>query len=158
MDAENVVDTARFNGQTVVEGHGAVAIATGRVGASGVIDENAPHDTGRDSEKMCPTFPTDICLAQQAKIRLVNEGRGLKGVVAPFAREVGGREEAQLAVDGAREGLAGIGVSRSRVGEEVSDAREVGIGHAVSNMHSRVTAWDQELIGFDWGQSKIKPV
>ncbi len=61
------------------------ATSLGGMMSSRVINEDSPHQIGRDAEKMGPALPADVCLAHQPEVRLVNESRGLKRMIRPLA-------------------------------------------------------------------------
>ena len=62
----------------------------------GVIDENAPHQAGRDAKKVRAILPADAPGVGQSKKRLVHQRRGLQRVSAPLAAHVPSSQAAQL--------------------------------------------------------------
>ena len=65
------------------------------------LDENAAHGERRGGEEMPAPIPTPLLLiAGHAKVRLVNESRGLERLIRlPFAGETGSREFPQFVID-----------------------------------------------------------
>ena len=61
-----------------------------------VIDEHAPHQAGRNPEKVRAVLPADAPGVGQPEKRLVHQRRGLQGVAAPLAAHVPSSQAAQL--------------------------------------------------------------
>ena len=66
---------------------------------SRIINEDTPHQIGRDAEKVSPALPTDICLAHEPEERLVNESRRLKRMRRPFASQIVMSQSMELVID-----------------------------------------------------------
>jgi hypothetical protein len=66
---------------------------------TGVIDQDAPHDLGRDTKTMGAILPIDVALIAEPDVRLMNKGRRLQGVVSPLAPKLAGRHASELRVD-----------------------------------------------------------
>jgi len=61
-----------------------------------VVDENAPHQAGRDPEKVRAILPADAAGVRQPEERLVHERSGLQGVSATLAAHVASSQAAKL--------------------------------------------------------------
>ena len=122
VDAEDVVNTARFNGNVIVECYGVQPVATRRVRTACMIDENAPHDIRSNAEKVRPIFPRHSLLAEEAQVGLVDERSGLQRMIAAFAREKTRGQIAQFTVHCARQGFAGVAIAGLREREEFGNA------------------------------------
>jgi len=72
-----------------------------------MVDEHAPNRLGGKGEEVCPPAPLDLSLVHHAKIRFVNEGRRLKGVIGPLVPEVTLSQSAQLIVHQRKESIRG---------------------------------------------------
>jgi hypothetical protein len=83
----------------------ALAAAFRRPLAAGVLDEDAAHGLGGGGEEM-PAAVEPLPVADQPEVRLVDQGRGLQGVVGGLACHPDGRQLPQLVVD-EREELGG---------------------------------------------------
>ena len=66
---------------------------------SRVVDEDAPHETGRHREEVRAILPVDLLDVDQAQVRLVDERGRLKAVPCPFAGHAPAGDAAQFAVD-----------------------------------------------------------
>ncbi len=55
-----------------------------------MIDQNVPHQLRGHAEKVSTVLPLRRFLANQPKVRLVNQGGALEGVVGTFAAANGG--------------------------------------------------------------------
>src|SRR2546425_848631 len=67
-----------------------------------MIDKNAAHDVRRNPKEVCAVLPCDAVLVHQSKIRLVDQGSGLQGVVWTFAAQVARRHSVKFVVDGGK--------------------------------------------------------
>ncbi len=72
--------------------------ALGRIVATGVVDEDPPHDLCGDPEEMRPIPPIDLALIDESQIRFVDERRRLQGVARPLTTKLAPRDAAQLGV------------------------------------------------------------
>ena len=59
-----------------------------RLVAAAVIEQDAAHDCGRNSEELAPIFPLDSVLIDQAKISLMHQRGRLQGVIAALLPHV----------------------------------------------------------------------
>ena len=64
-----------------------------------VIDENAPHQLGRDAEKLCPVSPARAVLAHELQVGLIYQGSRLERVFTAFPSKVGPSQAMQFVVD-----------------------------------------------------------
>src|SRR5215203_5248833 len=67
--------------------------------APGVVDQDAPHDPGREGEEMRPILPSDAAQAPELEERFVDESGRLQGVTGPFASQLLRGDGPELAVD-----------------------------------------------------------
>ena len=67
--------------------------------APGVIDQDPAHDLRRHAEKVRPILPIDLPLVDEPEVHLVDQGRGLQGVVGPLAPKLARRHATELRVD-----------------------------------------------------------
>jgi hypothetical protein len=75
--------------------------------AAGVLDQDTPHGLGRRGEEVPPALPAPIVpRANQPKIRLVDQGGGLKRLAGTLLRHPTHCEPAELVVN-QREQLVG---------------------------------------------------
>ena len=58
------------------------------VAAYSDIDENAPHQAGRDPQKVCAVLPPEVPGIRQPEKRLIHQRRGLQCVSSPLAAHV----------------------------------------------------------------------
>ena len=66
----------------------------------GPVDEDSPHRLGRGGEEVPAVLPAArVRGADQSKVRLVDQGRGLKSLVGRLGRHAHGGELPQLVVD-----------------------------------------------------------
>ena len=56
--------------------------------AARVVNEDAAHGLRRDPEEVRAVLPLDLALVDELEVRLVDEGRGLEGVVGALAPQV----------------------------------------------------------------------
>lgn len=73
---------------------------------TGMVDENAPHDSGGEGEEVAAILDFDGGLAEEADIEFVDEGSGLQGVVLTLAHQGAAGENAQLVIELLDEGVA----------------------------------------------------
>ncbi len=66
---------------------------------SGVIHEDLPHGAGRHTEEVSAVLPLDALLVDELEVRLVDQGRGLKGVAGALPPHLRRCSPAKLAVD-----------------------------------------------------------
>ena len=59
-----------------------------RVVATGVVDEDPPHDLCGDTKEMRSTPPIDLPLIDESQVRFVDERRRLQGVAHPLAAKL----------------------------------------------------------------------
>ena len=64
-----------------------------------MIHQDAAHHLGRQREEVRSILPIGVSLADESKIRLVDQASGLKDVPGPFVPKSGRRPAAQLLVD-----------------------------------------------------------
>ncbi len=67
--------------------------------ASSMIDQNVPHQSGRDTEEVSAVSPLRRVLPVQTKVPLVDQRGPLQGVAAALALKMAPRHAAQLAVN-----------------------------------------------------------
>ena len=61
-----------------------------------MVDENAPHQAGRNAEKVSAILPADAAGVRQPKERLVHQRRGLQGVAPTLTAHVPSSQAAKL--------------------------------------------------------------
>ena len=90
-----------------VEGHPRPAARSleHAVGA-GAVHQDATHDLGGDGEELRPVPPHRAPLVDQAKVGLVDQGRGLQGVVAALAAQSSRGPSPKLVVDERHQAVA----------------------------------------------------
>lgn len=66
---------------------------------AGVIDEDAAHELGGDTEEVGPALPVNACLIDQLHVRFVDERRGLQSMIGAFAAHVVGGDASQFGID-----------------------------------------------------------
>jgi hypothetical protein len=76
-----------------------------------VIDQQPPHDGGRDAKKLCTVLPLDAVLRGEPQIDLVHQGRGAKRVIRSLAGQVASRLLSQLFVNERDQLLGGFGIT-----------------------------------------------
>ena len=64
-----------------------------------MVDEDPVHHLGRHGEEMRSIPPIGVSLVDESKVRLVNEGGGLKDMPRRFVPKSGRRPAAQFLVD-----------------------------------------------------------
>src|SRR5215831_2763548 len=67
--------------------------------ATRIIHQDTPQLLGGDGEEVCSIMPLDMLRTTQADVSLMDQGRCLKRVLAPFAAHFAGSHLVQLAVD-----------------------------------------------------------
>lgn len=90
--------TDAFSGERQRNVLGAAAALLGNA-IPGVVDQDAPHHDGGQTDELRPVTPVNLTLIEQTHVGLVNERRGLKGVPGALPSQVAGREPAKLPVD-----------------------------------------------------------
>jgi hypothetical protein len=79
--------------------------------AAGVLDEDAAHGLGRRGKEVAPAIPVlNATFADQAQIRLMDEGRGLECLPPRFVGQPVRRQPAPLLVDKRQELRRGLRV------------------------------------------------
>ena len=73
---------------------------------AGMIDENAPHDSGCEGEEVAAVLDFDGGLAEEADIEFVDQGSGLQRVVLAFPHQGAAGENTQLVIELLDEGVA----------------------------------------------------
>ena len=56
--------------------------------AAGIFDQNFPHQSRRNSEKMSPVLPFKRVLPDQPQIDLMNQSRRLQSVIRALTAEI----------------------------------------------------------------------
>ncbi|MCI0420251.1 MAG: hypothetical protein L0387_32125 [Acidobacteria bacterium] len=64
-----------------------------------MLDQDAAHQSGGDTEEMGPVLPTHIPLVYELKVGLVDEGGGLQGVIGRLTTSRAASGAACLALD-----------------------------------------------------------
>ncbi len=80
-----------------------------------ILDQDLPHEAGRDSKKMGAILPLRQFLTDQADVRFVNQGSALQGVVGAFALQVPMRHAAQFGVNDRHQGVEGFAITRRAI-------------------------------------------
>jgi hypothetical protein len=73
-----------------------------------VIDQNLTHGPGGAANEVGLRLPVKLPRPEEPQVSLVNESRGLQGVVDPFPAHVMARQPPQLLVNKLREALSGL--------------------------------------------------
>ena len=81
---------------------------------AGVVDEDAPHHLSGDPEKMRAVLPVLASLIDQTHVRLVDQCRGLKGVVPALLPYVAPGHPMQFAVDDLHQPAFRLPIARSQ--------------------------------------------
>ena len=89
--------------------------------SSRVIDQDPAHHLRRNAVEVRAILPDDALLPDQSQIRLVDECRRLKGVVRPFAAEIGSRAPPELLVDQGHQFLACLEVAFAPRPQQAAD-------------------------------------
>ena len=102
---ESVVESDEFTGFGLgdVEGLGEIerlrlAPALGRQPAARAIEQDAPHQGGRNGEEMGAMLPIELAGVDQAQIDFVNQLSALQAVARALVLEQAGGQAAQLAI------------------------------------------------------------
>jgi hypothetical protein len=64
-----------------------------------VVDENLPHGSGGDRQEVGSIYRVHPAAARKLDVGLVDEGRGVEGVIGPLASQLPTGHRAQLLVD-----------------------------------------------------------
>ena len=88
-----------------------------------VLDEDPAHGLGGHPEEVGPVLEGDLATVGQPQPGLVDQGRGLEGVLAPLPHHVVRRHLPQLVVDEVPEVGPGRGVPRVHPSDETGDVR-----------------------------------
>ena len=109
MERQDIDIDGLDTGVGLVERHPCRVGATlRRLALARMVDENAAHDLGCESEKMRPILPPDLAIAEQADEGFVRQRGGLEGVIGALVPELMAREAAKLAVDNGNEVFEGL--------------------------------------------------
>jgi hypothetical protein len=112
VDGQDVLGGARVGGGDPAEVAAVQAAASlGRVLAARILDEDATHGLGRRGEEVAPAVPARVGRADQAEVRLVDQGGGLQRLPGPLPGQPRGGEPAQLVVDEREQRVGGPGVA-----------------------------------------------
>jgi len=84
-----------------------------------IVDQDSTHRDRRDRQEVRPTLPLDLSVARHLQIRLVDQRRGVEGVIRAFRTELGMREAIQVLVELRENAIDGCPVAAERLGEEV---------------------------------------
>ena len=110
-------DVSRF-----VDRHASHAVAPlARVVTTGVIDEDPAHDLRRDTEEMRAILPIDLTLVDEPDVHLMDESRGLQGVIGPFVPELAHRHAAELRIDERQQLIERSPVAATPIAEQRGD-------------------------------------
>lgn len=96
--------------------------------AAGLIDEDAAHEEGGDSEEVGAAFPLDRGLAEEAEVSFVDEGGGLEGCAGGLVAHVRAGEAVKVVIDEGGEGVPGFGLAEAEAGELRGDGAGVQAG------------------------------
>ena len=66
---------------------------------SRMVDQDPAHHLRGDAKEMRAILPVHLALIDELEEGFVDQGRGLKGVVAPLPAQVGGGEPPQLGIN-----------------------------------------------------------
>jgi hypothetical protein len=114
----------------------ATAALLGVLGAR-VIDENAPHGLGGDTEELRAVLPLGASLVDEPEVRFVDERRGLQGVIVRFTPHCSGRLAVQLGINDRQQPFARTCVALTPRQQEWGDIGRDVVGrgrcHAVRN-------------------------
>jgi len=88
-----------------------------------VIHEDAPHDAGRDGEEVRAIVPRYGFRIDQSEIRLVDERRGLEGVIRTLVSDVPLRDSMKFVVYERNQAVQRLLVALSPLEKQPSDLR-----------------------------------
>ena len=64
-----------------------------------MLNQNAPHQLGRNREKMCAILPVHALVIDQAHVGFIDQGRGLETVAGALAFHVAPRQAVQFVIN-----------------------------------------------------------
>ena len=105
--------------------------------APGAINQDMAHGFGGGAEEMPPVFPSLFFIAQQAQVRLVDQGRGLQRLARRLERHLMRRQFSEFFVHEGEQLVGSLGIAAFKRLQDASD-----FGHAVRNS---ITAWAKEV-------------
>jgi len=97
-----------------------------------IVQENPAHQPRGDREKVRAVAPVDAPLIDELHIRLVDERGGLKHVIAPLAREMPRRDDAQLVVDERHQPVERLAVASLPLLQQLGNLRRRRGGFGIS--------------------------
>ena len=100
--------------------------ALARVVATGVVDEDPPHDLCGDAKKMGPIPPIDMALIDEAQIRFVDERRRLQSMAHPLMTKLAPRDPAQLGIHQRQQLIESTVIPAAPIIEQRRDIRRRG--------------------------------
>jgi tetratricopeptide (TPR) repeat protein len=107
----------------VSQRHALAAVAFRRRATTGVIDQDLAHQPCADREQVAAVVGFDGIESGKPQPGLVDQGRGLQGVIASLATEELFRQTMQFRVQRADQSVAGTGVALAPVGKKLGHGR-----------------------------------
>lgn len=86
-----------------------------------MVDQNAAHHLGRDSEEMVPILPPCAGLIDEPHVGLVHEGGRLQRMAGAFARKVPPGQRTQFVIDAIEQLFVGILHAVGSVDQQIGD-------------------------------------
>ena len=111
---------------------------TNRFLASSVVNNDASHVLGRDSEEMGAPLPLPTILASKLEPCLVHQGGGLEGLSGSFTGKLGGGEMAKFVVNQRQESLSGLGLTRLDRGKNFRGLVNTEVNLCVCESHNQL--------------------
>src|SRR5262245_46424513 len=88
--------------------------------SSGMLDQDAAHQSGCETEEVRPVLPMRIPLVDELKVGLVDEGGSLQGVIGPLTTPIAAGQPMQLVIDDRRQFGQGLLVALAPSQEQLS--------------------------------------
>ena len=89
--------------------------------ATGVVDEDPPHDLYGDPKEMSSTLPIDLPLIDESQIGFVDERRRLQSMPHPLAAKLARCDAAQLGIDERQQLIEGTVIPATPIIEQRRD-------------------------------------
>ena len=86
-----------------------------------MVDENAPHQLGRNGEEVAFVFPLNMLLFDEPEVGFIYQCGGLKGVVGPLSKQIGSSQAAKFVIDERNEGFASLSVTPAPLRQQFRD-------------------------------------
>ena len=135
---------SEFNGVVAVgqSGDRPVPAPLRRHPAPRVVDEDLPHGSGGDRQEVGAVHRVHPAAARQLDVGLVDEGRGVEGVVGSLASQLPAGHGAQLVVDDRQQPVQRVSLAAAN---RLEKPRHVARGNGVA-AGCRV-AWGRGVVG-----------